>query len=138
MKQSVALSIMVYLLAGCAEPTSTQLQPTGPRYITIALKPVTTLTLSSFAPCVTRVEWERGGIASVEHHVELEGGVSLAVIVAPDKPPQSSTVQWDPNSFYGSTNRTPTGRISAIARDNKNNIVASTGFESVNFDCGAP
>jgi hypothetical protein len=138
MKQSVAICIAAYLLAGCAEPTSTQLQPNEPRYITIQSKPVATLTLSSFAPCVTRVEWDGGGIASVEHRIELEGGVSLAVIVAPDKPPRSSTVQWNPNDFYGGTGRTPTGRIAAIARDRKNNIVASTDFESVNFDCGGP
>jgi hypothetical protein len=138
MKNIVALCITAYILAGCAEPTSTQLQSAAPRYVTTASKPVTTLTLSSFAPCVTRVEWERGGIALVEHYVELDGGASLAVRVAPDKPPRSSTVQWNPNDFYGGTGRTPTGRIAAVARDNKNNIVASADFEPVNFDCGTP
>ena len=136
MKQSVAVCVAAYLLAGCAEPTSTQLQPTGPQYVINAAKPVLTLTLSSFAPCVTRVEWNGSGIASVQHTVELDGGTSLAVIVAPDKPPRSSTVQWDPNDFYGGTNRIPTGRIAAIARDKKNNIVATADFESVGFDCG--
>lgn len=136
MKESIAICVVGILLAGCAEPTSTRLEPNEPQYITLQSKPVLTLTLSSFAPCVTRVEWNGGGIASVEHRVELDGGVSLAVIVDPDKPPRSSTVQWNPNSFYGGTNRIPTGRIAATARDRKGNIVTATDFEQVNFDCG--
>lgn len=139
MRMSIAISVVGLLLTGCDEPTSTQREPNDePQYITLQSKPVLTLTLSSFAPCVTRVEWNGGGIASVQHTIELDGGVSLAVIVDPDKPPRSSTVQWDPNDFYGGTNRIPTGRVSATARDRKNNIVASTDFEQVNFDCGAP
>ena len=140
MKQSLAVCVVACLLTGCADPSSTQFDPTGPRYVTIDSQPVTTLTLSAPGPCVTRVEWERGGIAEVVHMVEIDGGVSLAVAVPPDKPPRSSTVQWNPNSFYsgGGTSRVPTGRIAAIARDRKGNDVASTGFEALNFDCGAP
>ena len=140
MKQSLAVCVVACVLTGCADPSSSQLDPTGPRYVTIDSQPVTTLTLSAPGPCVTRVEWERGGIAEVEHRVELDGGTNLAVRVAPDKPPRSSTVQWDPNSFYwsGGTSRVPTGRIAAIARDRKGNVVASAGPEAVNFDCGAP
>jgi hypothetical protein len=138
MKQSLAVCVVACVLTGCADPSSTQLDPTGPRYVTIDSQPVTTLTLSAPAPCVTRVEWERGGIAEVVHMVELEGGTSLAAPVALDKPPRSSTAQWDANDFYGGTNRVPTGRIAAIARDRKGNVVASAGPEAVNFDCGAP
>ena len=135
-QKSVAVGILACLLAACAEPTSTQLLPTGPRNVTIQLKPVSTVTVTSFAPCVTRVEWSGSGVGRVDHFVEVDDGNSLAARESPDKPPRSSTAQWNPGSF-GTTGRVPTGRARATLYDRKDNVLASTGFVDVGFTCGS-
>jgi len=132
-QMSVAIGILAYLLAGCAEPTSTQLLPTAPRNVTIQARPIPTLSVSSPDNCVTKVEWDGPGVGSVDHIVEvISEGIGLAVNVSPDKPPRSSTVQWSPGAF---TNRPPTGRMRAIVYDHQGNEVASTDWVDVGFVC---
>jgi hypothetical protein len=133
---SVALGILGCLLSGCTEPTSTRL-PTSSRNITTQSKTIPTLTVSSPEICVTRVDWDGSGVGSVDHYVELDNGTSLATNVSPDKPPRSSTVHWNPLSFYGGTNRFPTGRVRATAYDKKHNVITSTDWVAVGFDCGS-
>lgn len=132
----VAVGMLACLLAGCADSTPTQLAPTGPRNVSIQLKPTLTPVISSPAPCVTQVEWNGPGVAQVEHDVEVgtTTGQALAVRVSPDKPPRTSTVQWNPITV-GSRGGA-TGRVQAILFDRKNNVLASTGWVSAGFVCG--
>jgi len=134
-QMSVAVGMLACVLVGCADSTSTQLAPTGPRDVSIQLKPTLTAVVSSPGNCVTRVDWDGSGVALVEHLVELDIGSSLGVRVSPDKPPKSSTAQWNPGSFHGNTNRVPTGRVQATLYDKKGNVLANTGWVSVGFDC---
>ena len=121
---------------GLCRSTPTQLAPTGRQDVSIQLKPTLTPVVSSPSPCVTKVEWDGSGVANVEHDVEVgsTAGQALAVIVSPDKPPRTSTVQWNPITV-GS--RGATGRVQAILFDRKNNVLASTGWVDVGFVCGA-
>ena len=132
---SIALGMLTCLLAGCAEPTTTPLAPTGPRNVTIQLKPALTLSVSAPSPCVTKAEWAGSGVASIDHFVEIDNGNSLATNVSPDKPPRSSTVQWNSGSF-GTTARVPTGRIRATLYDHKGAVLASTDWVDAGFTCG--
>jgi hypothetical protein len=134
-KMSVAIGILAYLLTGCAEPTSTQLLPTGPRNVIIQAKPIPTLSVSSPDNCVTTVEWDARGVAFVDHEVEVGDNIGLAVRVSPDKHATSSTVQWNPGSFHGTTNREPTGKMRAALYDHKLHVLASTDWVAVGFDC---
>lgn len=132
-RMHVAIGMLACLLAACADSTTTQLAPTGPESVSIQLKPTLTPVVSSPSPCVTRVEWDGSGVAQVEHDVEVGTGQALAVIVSPDKPPRTSTVQWN-SVTVGS--RGATGRVQAILFDRKNNVLASTGWVDVGFVCG--
>ena len=135
-QMSVAVGTLACVLVACADPTSTQLTPTGPRNVSNQLKPALTgVVVSSPGNCITKVEWDGSGVALVEHLVELDIGTSLGVRVGPDKPPKTSTAQWNPGSFHGNTNRVPTGRVQATLYDKKNNVLANTGWVSVGFDC---
>lgn len=133
----VAVGMLACLLAGCADSPSTQLAPTGPRNVTIQSKPTLTPVVSSPAPCVTRVEWDGSGVGLVEHDIEIGStpGQALAARVSPDKPPRTSTVQWDPTTV-GSRGGA-TGNVRAILYDHKNNVLANTGWVSLGFVCGA-
>ena len=132
----VAVGMLACLLAGCADSPSTQLAPTGPRNVTIQAKPTLTPVVSSPGPCVTRVEWNGSGVAEVEHDVEVgtTPGQALAVRVSPDKPPRTSTVQWNPTSI--ASRGGATGNVQAILYDRKGNVLASTGWVNVGFSCG--
>ena len=135
-RMSVAMGMLACLLAGCAEPTSAPLIPIGPGNVSMQAKTALTPTVSSPSPCTTRVEWDGSGVAEVVHFVELDGGNSLAVRVSPDKPPRSSTVQWNPGSF-GTTGRVPTGRVRATLNDHKGSALASTDWVEAGFTCGS-
>ena len=101
-QMSVAVGTLACVLVACADPTSTQLTPTGPRNVSSQLKPALTgVVVSSPGNCITKVEWDGSGVALVEHLVELDIGTSLGVRVGPDKPPKTSTAQWNPGSFHG-------------------------------------
>jgi len=128
----VAVGMLACLLAGCADSTPTQLAPSGPRNVSIQLKPTLTPVVSAPENCVTRVEWNGSGVAEVDHILELDTGNGLGVPVSPDKPPRTSTVHWNPSTF---TTRTVTGRVRATLYDKKNNVLASTDWVDAGFSC---
>ena len=135
-QMSVAVGMLACVLVGCADSTSTQLAPTGPRDVSIQLKPALTAVVSAHEATASRgstgMDRAQRWSSTSSNSISAAASESESVRTShPGRRPRSGI----PARFTGTRIGFPRGRVQATLYDKKGNVLANTGWVSVGFDC---